>query len=341
MTLRGYNQCSAVDVALAACILFASVEGLRGHIKTSLMHVYSGLRILEEEESKLSRIQSATSSRHLLRIVLQRLACRVSEVGHHEFIPEQQTSPNGNDTLSDAICEVIALQSQIQHLFRHQVLSLIPEPVPRGAGSTQVPISGILRHFKAVLEEIKAKYSNVLFLTSQEFKFSLENEAILRLNTMITSIEIIFNIHDSMNEQTQDALIERFREHGQWSQMYLKTFSKTKGITENSEIWSQGTATSQGRNTRGAGGTGEGCSQGFQDILPKPPPGLAPPLFMNPGVVPSLFMAAARCPDRSIREAAIKLLKTCDRSEGPWDSKIAADIGSKFTELENSTITDR
>lgn len=329
--VRGYTQRITIDVALAACILFATIESLRGHVKTSLMHVYSGLRILEEEDSKRSKTEHSPP-RRLLRIVLQRLAGQVSEVGPHHFTAELLASFSReaeDDLLSSAIREARALQTQLQHFFQHQVLKLVETSVDR-ADTADATLANVMRHFKALLEQIKVKYSNLLFSTSQNLKLSYENRALLCFNVMITSLEIIFNIDETTNEMPPDVLVERFREHVCWSQMYLKTFSKTKDVAKVSEKSSERSTNPGEGTTRGMENQDGRLGKGFQEILPKPPTRLAPPLSMNSGVVPSLYMTAARCREPKIRAAAIKLLKTCDRREGPWDSNIAAEIAEKI-----------
>lgn len=337
MTFRGCEERNAIDIALAACILFATIESLRGHCKVALMHVFSGLRILEEEESKLSKEVSMQSSRHLLRIVLQRLAGQVSEIGHRNFTlgfrapSNLQNSKSGS--LLGAICETTALQRHIQHFFHEQVPKLIRRPVPGGVYTT---IAAGLSYFKLLLDRIEVDYKNFLFSASGCIKTSCEDGAILCFNVMFTSLEIIFNIDKTMGEMAPDALSQRFREHMQWSEMYDRTFSKTRASRPDSALSPNNPDCPHEGTTRSTKSQSNRPDEGLRNILPKPAMSLLPPLSMNSGIVPSLFMTAARCRDPVIRRAALRLLKACDRREGPWDSNIAADIASKIIGVEES-----
>lgn len=48
--LRESGSPAAIGIALATCVLFACLESLRGHFKSSLSHLMSGLNVLEEEQ---------------------------------------------------------------------------------------------------------------------------------------------------------------------------------------------------------------------------------------------------------------------------------------------------
>lgn len=336
MELRSCKERNTIDVALAACILFASIESLRGHAKVALMHVFSGLRILEEDESQLSKEGSIPSSRHLLRIILQRLAGQVSEIGHLTlgFRTSSNLQKAKTDSLLSAICQTTALQRHLHHFFYEQASKLTGRWVPGGVYTT---IAAGLRYFKMLLDRIKLECRSFLFSANESIKTSCEDGAILRFNVMFTSLDIIFNIDKTMSELAPDALSQRFREHMQWSEMYDRTFSKTKGSRPDSDLSLNKTG-SPHKSTTGSTRKNQSnrTDEGLRNILPKPPMSLVPPLSMNSGIVPSLYMTAARCRDPAIRRAALKLLKTCDRREGPWDSNVAADMASKIIGVEES-----
>ncbi|EXJ82833.1 hypothetical protein A1O3_06648 [Capronia epimyces CBS 606.96] len=51
------------------------------------------------------------------------------------------------------------------------------------------------------------------------------------------------------------------------------------------------------------------------------------------GIVPTLFLTATRTTDRALRAKALHLLRTCNRREGFWDSRIAAKLAERVVEI--------
>jgi hypothetical protein len=342
MELRVCHQSNAIDVALAACILFASIESLRGHTKTSLLHIYSGLRILEEEEPKGRSVVCGSIPRHLLRIVLQRLVGQVFEIGDRYFFPDFKASSDlqGIETgsLVDAIGQIEALQWHLHHLFHQQTLRLANMSKTGGLHAT---IALGFGRFKTRLEQIKVKYRNFLLSTRGCSRENCEDRTLLLFNVMVTNLEIIFNIDRTMSELASDTLIRKFREHVDWCEMYIRTFSKSRDATNSSETSTNTTGTPIDGSV-GSTMTQDGrIDEGLRSILPKPPIPVVPSFSTNSGVVPSLYMTAARCRDPAIRREALKLLRTCDRREGLWDSNVAADIAGKIIDIEESPRFER
>lgn len=61
------------------------------------------------------------------------------------------------------------------------------------------------------------------------------------------------------------------------------------------------------------------------------------PLFsLTTAYVGPLYMVAARCRNSNIRHRALSLLRSCQRREGMWDSKVVAGIAEKIIALEES-----
>lgn len=342
MELRIRYQSNAIEVALAACILFASIESLLGHTKTSLLHVYSGLRMLEEEERKGENAVCGSIPRSLLRIVLQRLVGQVFEIGDQDFISDLTASADlqqiENQSLMNAISETKALQCYIHDFFRYQTPKLANISNPGGVYTT---IAVEFGRFKARLEQIKAKYRNFLLSTRGCSRENCEDRTLLLFNVMVTNLEIIFNIDKTMSDLASDTLIRKFREHVDWSEMYIRTFSKSREATKASETSTKTTGNPTGGSKESIMTQTGRVDEGLRSILPKPPMLLAPSFSTNSGVVPSLYLTAARCRDAVIRREALSLLRICDRREGLWDSNVAAEIASKIIGIEEPTMLPR
>ncbi|RMZ89631.1 hypothetical protein DV736_g3130, partial [Chaetothyriales sp. CBS 134916] len=76
----------------------------------------------------------------------------------------------------------------------------------------------------------------------------------------------------------------------------------------------------------------------FADVFgaPRGPARITPSFSLTMGVVSILWLAAARCRSPPIRYKALSLLKSCNRREGMWDSRIAAEIAEKLVAIEEA-----
>ncbi|KEF56831.1 uncharacterized protein A1O9_07021 [Exophiala aquamarina CBS 119918] len=344
MALRiNQHQRNAIDVALVASILFASIENLRGHTKTSLIHVFSGLRILQGAEEEYPNAVCESIPRHLLRIVLQRLVGQVFETGYRDIIPVVTVSSDLGKTetglLLNAISQTEALHYRLHHFFHHQTLSLA-KISNIDIGGVYATIAEAFGSFKFLLEQIKVKHKAFLLSSRGCSKEDCEDRNLLLFNVMVTNLEIIFNVHKTMNEMSPDTLIRKFREHLDWSGTHIRTFSRFTGADDCSERATNTTSVSNDGSKDSRVAQSGRINKRVRGILPKPATSLAPSFSANPGVVPSLYMTAARCQDPVIRREALQLLKACDRREGLWDSNIAAGIISRIIEIEDSPLLE-
>lgn len=342
MALRvSHHERNAIDVALVACVLFASIENLRGHAKTSLIHVYSGLRILEEAEATYGNAVCGSVPRDLLRIVLQRLVGQVFETGHRSLVPDVTVSSGfrkpETGSLLDAIGQTEALHYRLHHFFHHQTLSL-ENASNVDIGGVYTTIADRFDSFKSLLEQIKVRYRKFFLLTKGCSKENCEDRNLLLFNVMVTNLEIIFNIHSTMNEMPSDTLIRKFREHLDWSRMHIRTFSRSTAADNCSELSTNAASIPSTRSKESRTTHSDQIGENLRNILPRPSVPLTPSFPLNPGVVPSLYMTAARCRDPVIRREALQLLKACDRREGLWDSNVAAGIISKIIEIEEAPL---
>lgn len=55
------------------------------------------------------------------------------------------------------------------------------------------------------------------------------------------------------------------------------------------------------------------------------------------GIIPPLFIVATKCRNRDIRHRAITLLRTCNRREILWDSKLAAEAAAQVIMIEEGS----
>lgn len=73
---------TSTDIALISCILFACIESLQGHYRSSLLHINSGLEILKEQEiSGVADKKVAYVSKEVLRPLFLRFITQSREIG--------------------------------------------------------------------------------------------------------------------------------------------------------------------------------------------------------------------------------------------------------------------
>jgi hypothetical protein len=73
---------TSTDTALISCILFACIESLQGHYRSSLLHINSGLQILKEQQtSGVADEKVAYISKEVLRPMFLRFVTQSREIG--------------------------------------------------------------------------------------------------------------------------------------------------------------------------------------------------------------------------------------------------------------------
>lgn len=73
---------TSTDTALISCILFACIESLQGHYRSSLLHINSGLQILKEQETSGDADEKvAYISKDVLRPMFLRFVTQSREIG--------------------------------------------------------------------------------------------------------------------------------------------------------------------------------------------------------------------------------------------------------------------
>jgi hypothetical protein len=85
LALTSSDNGNAVEIALVACVIFSCVESLKGHYKSSLEHLISGLRILQEEQQKGEASQTSCMPAHLLPSLFLRMDSQMLDISSAEF----------------------------------------------------------------------------------------------------------------------------------------------------------------------------------------------------------------------------------------------------------------
>ena len=70
---------------MATCIVFSCLEILRGFVASSVSHIISGMRLLEEEERKQSLPRLHCISAEILDMLFTRFDCQLMAIGGEHF----------------------------------------------------------------------------------------------------------------------------------------------------------------------------------------------------------------------------------------------------------------
>jgi hypothetical protein len=340
--LNANKQEHAFDLALAACVLFSCLEGLRGHYQSLISHILSGMKIMSQRVVGTDKTRLTTLSRELLHQLFMRVNAQVMAMGdgcllsntctfHLTTIPDAFTSAN------EAMFALEQLYCELMHFYMSAGEALI---------DTETSVDQAQRLWKQRqafndhYNQWSRSCTGILHYGPASSLHSLARmppEALILTITSI-SMSISLDIDISNVEMDFDRFEERFRDIVMACEVFLnKTSPGTghKSIFETNSYWSEYfTGKPQTPMLTPKAGDSEENAVGEADPSGKVPSELMPSFSMRFGVVPHLYWAAARCRNPRIRRRAVQLLLACKRREGLWDSKICGRIAERVIAIE-------
>ncbi|KPI38802.1 uncharacterized protein AB675_5896 [Cyphellophora attinorum] len=301
----------SVEVVLTSCILFALLESMRGFHHSSMSHLVAGLKVLRESQIS-GRFPSPHSS--LLSRALQWLFIRADsqlmDVGGAEFgrsvqvyQPMEYFMPDYFRDIGESLFYIELLHNRVMYVLMRW------EPIISEHGYTASVTDG--------LEKDRNKYRGELarFRTAHErmldSKLGLNSieghragHLAISLSSKVTAV--LLEVDDFVNpEQDFDKSLETFQAMVEESEQFIELSRRINTIASRS-------------------------SNGPDESKPRAI------LTMSSGCVLPLYFVAARCRHSATRHKALRLLQTCKRREGLWDSDLAADIAEKVISIEES-----
>ncbi len=332
---------SAVDLALASCLMFAAIETLMGHPRSSMTHILSGMRILQQQQFAP---MCGFVPRHLLERLFDHMACQAMQIGDINIIlqtsaPATFVIPETFNSTQEAMNSLESFQYYTLHLFQDSVLML----------DTAMPIQERTARLAAV-SKMNADLSSKWIAACEDFLFRNERvnhpaHMILRLMIEATFIQL-----HSPRECDFDQFTGKFTNMIDLAERYLRVTATAKnGVRGDRSLTSERQSpssypssspmlTPMTPETPPDVGAAEKIDYEGRKLLPKihsPVSAFPRPRFtMSSGVVCHLYMVASRCRNPVIRRRALHLLQTCNRREGLWDSEITAIVAEKVMLLE-------
>ncbi|KIV84055.1 hypothetical protein PV11_06029 [Exophiala sideris] len=322
----------AHDIALASCVLFAAIETVTGHPKSSVMHVLSGMKILKQGRHH----GDGFIPRDQLAGLFDRTVCQALEIGDLETL-SQTPSPGGfpiPDTFNstrEAIRFLEAFQYFTLRLF--QDAALVPDST-MSVEEKMALLAPTLKKSQALTGEWMAACER--FLASETTK---DHPAHLILRIMMEATYIQLN---APQECDFDQFTGRFKQITDWAEMYLHRTTTKQPTAERAQTSDVDKQTSPPSSTS-PGGTSSASTAPLdkektvhldRKLLPKPEPAMSPTFTMSSGVVPHLYMVTARCRDPVVRRQGLRLLRASNRREGLWDSQLTARVAERVMLIE-------
>jgi hypothetical protein len=330
----------AAQLALVSCIIFASIEILRGHYHPAFTHLLSGKRMLEEQHRNGTNHRPQLIPLEVLEDIFQRIESQTISIGDSSVMhlplavrrPEPAISARF-ESISDAFYALETLQNHMLHFFWHggRVLNETNEQP-----EVYETLWAELNDFKVLFERWKESFNRLLDARSAGLNIGSEGKepALLLLNILRTGFEMIFTVNRPKRDCDLDGFTYECAKMVDWAEAYIKATSHfipaevspdSGGSTASSKI---GVQRWEGQRTISADKVPP------RKIISKPDPIVAPTFSMSTGIIPSLWMCGARCRDPQVRRKALRLLQTCNRREGLWDSNVAAGIIDVLIRLE-------
>ncbi|KAJ9614344.1 hypothetical protein H2200_002480 [Cladophialophora chaetospira] len=330
------KQENAVDFALAACVIFSCIEGIRGHYQSLLSHLRSGMRIMMQTEEKAGKTRISYLSREMLQRLFigvnaqlmaygdERLATRPNDPGLKQLPCAFESACQAMSALEHFYCELMQFYLSLQkaatdpRIFDQQGQDLLRQH----------------EVFKKYFQQWSHSCRTVLDLrtpTTLELLRELSSEALIVLVTSVSmSIALEVDITDA--DMDMDRFEPEFRQSLMACEEFLRRSSVQPGHTPS--------MTTKKRTSMPQVQSVPLTEQRLQENVVAGINTQLPPTFsMRMGIVSHLYWAGSRCRDPLLRRWALSLLLTCNRREGLWDSTTCARIVARVIAIEENAAT--
>ncbi|RAH48921.1 Zn(II)2Cys6 transcription factor domain-containing protein [Aspergillus brunneoviolaceus CBS 621.78] len=343
-TLLHYNKAirqlvtspQSKSTVLLACILFFCCECLQGRYKTAIQHALSGLRILQQQQllppSSLERAPAAVSS------LFHAVQSQVLEIEGMEGL-----DPDSQPKLSPPALNANPLQTGLpldvrdhQRIFRQlyyrfvQIDALIEafESIPNDHSPARIAHEQqLLDEWFRVRTDLKTWMHDFDRQTMHRWQTDPRTESPHAHSIAILKAwKLLFSMYFRMEWPPSELAWDRFTPD---FQSIVSLISVVTGDVTALAVPSAPTTTRQDSRTPPR-------RSAPPPLLPTPPPPApAQPTFtLSLGFLTPLYICATRCRDSTIRHHALRLLETCRRREGVWDSDLAARVARRVVAIE-------
>ena len=291
------------DMLLLSCILFCAIESLRGNFHQSLQHALSGLRIIAEQRLTSSgQLTQPSPPSEILTKAFLILQGQVMELGDPTVFSLYESVPNYQTTIADRVSTVEEALNGCE-ILSIELFSFLEECgkiSKAGADNSEDIAATILPEYK-ILKGRCDRWSDSVdqLIKCTKVHEHSQNQAhlILKVHQAVMHIFLQSFLNGGVLDSFEDELAEILR----LVELFLQPQSVlTVKNTEPGHQWQEA----------------------------------SPTFSMSLGVVPILFLLTWRVTLPSIRHKAHRLLRTCNRREGVWDSSVAAHLADQIIALQ-------
>ena len=339
--LDATRQEHAFDLALAACVLFACVEGLRGHYQSLIGHLRSGVNIMAQIGAETYKTRLSYLSHEMLQQLFMRVNAQVMATGDECLLSQNCTShltaiPDVFTTANEAMFALEQLYCEIMHFYLSLGQALAnPEMSNQQTDGLRMQHQAYKNHYYQWTRSSTDILHSGPLCPPHSF-YQLPLEALILTITSI-SVSISLDIDTSNGEMEYDRFEERFRDMVIVCDIFLYRASTGTGhrlIFDNNSPWRDWSAHESQPSKFPVRGDNASELAVRGGVVPKAKAELIPIFSMRFGVVPHLYWVAARCRDPHLRHRALRLLLTCNRREGIWDSTACGRIAERVISAE-------
>jgi hypothetical protein len=309
LAVRISDPCQSFDALLLNSLVFCALDSIRGQLDQSLQHAVAGIRIMARGRDSLA---VPAIPDHILPQVFLALQTQAMELGDLRVFransgPAQTFPPLPDrfDSTEDAFCSMqVIINKMILFFDRFQDTSkrlvFIPPEVPEA----------LLPEFKSILAQFRHWNNAIDQVNISDRADSNQSMACLLLKMYQSALMIILT---TLEHSIPD--IDPF-------QADVKAILKLIEIFLQSQCDFAGIASNREENPSRSETTRQ------QKIF-----------SMSLGVIPLLFEIAIKTRSYEIRNESMRLLTSCNRREGVWDSKAAMRLAKRFIQLQDHLHT--
>ncbi|RAL63881.1 hypothetical protein DID88_003524 [Monilinia fructigena] len=320
-TLNNTDLTLHTDIVLMMCIVFSAFDSLRGQYKASLMHIASGIKILVETEKRLGGLKDGSLQKDVFLPIFVRMENQITDTGQTSAMvnttrliqPPILSIPRAFESVEEA---QITFDSSLSYVWNMMARTKKHRTTPppqlenyeyEGLAKWLDPLDPVhqkVDYFTCQTPSIHGKSMPKRFLSwcaaFDASQFPPSHPAVQILQTNRAMLSILFGVDTTKGEMVWDSSLPQFQS--------LLDYVESCPLS--------------------------GCrnSPGQKD---------APPTFhYHLGLLTPLYFVSTRCRDPLTRRRAIRLIESCNRKEGIWDTIVCTRISKQVMDVEEEAAIE-
>ncbi|KAJ5359005.1 uncharacterized protein N7496_011418 [Penicillium cataractarum] len=296
---RRYSQDPRLrDVIVACCLLFVSIDVLRGQYDPALLHLKHGLAVIEEGLQLAGRGSGVTTCRTAAEQTLLATMTRLETQSVFFGLP-----PLINSTFSVSINDSGGNCFKTLREAQGALDKLLASSVRLFMAVYQFPVKDRVAQLHPKLADTQSDLMAQLREFGQQLKRSITHSLRLEGLKERRGLDLVLLHHITFSILAETLL---YGEDQSAYNNHLRSFQRMMALS--TEI-----------------------SQSFKDENNS---GTRPTLLLDMGIIPSLFVVSWRCRDSNLRHQALDALEEWPHREGLWDSRLLAIFARQIFQLE-------